>query len=100
MARRKKQTYAQQVAGMATIGMPAPVRSVATSRTGAWLLMLLVPVLVATGVLSISWAGGLPQFSFNRQRAEQVGQQVRQEMSVEAVRAAERLREYDQSRRR
>ncbi|MFM1996573.1 MAG: hypothetical protein RLZZ111_960 [Planctomycetota bacterium] len=95
MARRKsrKETYAQKVVGIAAMGMPAPVQTVAKSRWGSRLLLILVPILIATGVLTVSWNGGLPSFSVNQQRAAAVGAEVKQE----ALKAAERVRQYGES---
>jgi hypothetical protein len=89
MASRKssKKSVTQQAIGLATMGMPAPVQQVATSRWGSRLLLLLVPILLATGVLSIRWVNGLPSFSFNADRAAVVGQKV----ELEARRAAAQL---------
>jgi len=91
MARRgRKSSYTQKVVGLATVGMPAPVQKVATSRWGARVLIVVVPVLFATGVLTISWTGLLPSFSVNGQRAAVVGEQVK----TEAIKAAERVKQY------
>jgi len=95
MARRKshKETYAQKVVGIAAMGMPAPVQTVAKSRWGSRLLLVIVPILIATGVLTVSWNGGIPMFSVNKQRAAVVGAEVKQE----ALKAAERVRQYSES---
>ena len=95
MARRRshKETYAQKVVGMATIGLPAPAQTVAKSRWGSRLLLILIPLLVATGVITVSWTGGLPNITVNKDRAAVVGQEVRQE----AIKAAERVRQYGDS---
>ena len=95
MARRKshKETYAQKVVGIAAMGMPAPVQTVAKSRWGSRLLLVIVPILIATGVLTASWNGGIPMFSVNKQRAAVVGAEVKQE----ALKAAERVRQYSES---
>lgn len=97
MARRssKKKTYAQQVVGLATTGLPSPVQQVASSRWGSRLLLLLVPILVATGVITISFNGGLPNITVNKERAAAVGRQVEQE----AMRAAETIRQDNNWRR-
>ena len=94
MAKKKKsqKSMAQQVMGVATMGMPAPVQQVASSKMGSRLLLLIVPVLVASGILTISWSGGLPSFSINHPRAAAVGEQVRSE----AIKAAERIRDSDE----
>ena len=89
MAKRKttKKSMTQQAIGLATIGLPAPVQQVATSRWGSRLLLILVPILLATGVLSIRWVNGMPTFSFDADRAAQVRQQV----ELQARRAAAQL---------
>jgi len=94
MAHRKsKESYAQQVVGLATSGLPAPVQKMAKSKLGSKLLLLLVPILIASGVISISWSGGLPSISVNQQRAAVVGEKVKDE----ALRAAERVKQYGDS---
>lgn len=97
MASRKKgskgKSYTQRLAQVATMGMPAPVQQVATSRLGSRLLLILVPILIATGVISVSFSGGLPSVTFNRDRAEAVGR----ELSTEALRAADRIRQSNDS---
>ena len=91
MARRgRKSSYTQKMVGLATVGMPAPVQKVATSRWGSRLLIVAVPVLIGTGVLTVSWTGLLPSFSINGQRASVVGEQVK----TEAIKAAERVKQY------
>jgi hypothetical protein len=87
-------TYTQQIAGLATMGMPAPVQKVATSKWGSKLLLLLVPILIATGVITVSFNGGLPSISFNKDRAAAVGQQV----TDQAIKAAEAIRQQDMRR--
>ena len=48
-----KQNSAQKILGLATYGMPAPVRQVVTSRWIATLIVIVVPILVVSGILSI-----------------------------------------------
>jgi hypothetical protein len=95
MARKRstKETYSQKLVGLATVGLPSPVQSVAKSRWGSRILLLLIPALIATGVISISWSGGLPSVTVNKDRAAVVGQEVRQE----AIKAAERVKQYGDS---
>jgi hypothetical protein len=94
MARRRssKETYAQKVVELATstLPLPTPVKTVAKSRWGARLLLVLVPILIASGVVTISWTGGLPNITVNKDRAVVVGQEVQQE----AIKAAERVQQY------
>ena len=96
MARRKsnKKTYSQQVAGLATMGMPSPVQKVASSKWGSRLLLLLVPILLATGVITISFNGGMPSVFVNKERAAVVGQELKQN----AMRAAETVHQEENNR--
>ena len=93
---RSKQTFAQQLLGIVTYGMPAPVRQIVTSRWVSTLIIIVVPALVLTGIVTISWTGGRPNFTVNKQRAEQVEREVEQQ----ATRAAQELRSLQDARRR
>ncbi len=89
MARRSKRkpTLSQCLVGVATAGMPPPVRSILGSRLGSLLLMIALPILVITGVVSIQWNSGVPKVSIDRQRAK--------EIEVKAVDSLQKLREQD-----
>ena len=97
MGRRhsRKETYSQKVVGLATstLPLPTPVQKVAKSRWGSRLLIVLVPLLIATGVITVSWTGGLPSITFNKDRARVVGEEVK----FEAIKAAERVKQYGDS---
>jgi hypothetical protein len=56
------------------------------------LFMVAAPFLLATGVISVTWSNGLPSISFNRDRAVVVGQQLEQQVEVEAWRATQQMR--------
>ena len=88
-----KTSVTQQIAGMATMGMPAPVQKVASSKWGSKLLLIAVPVLIASGIITVSFTGGMPTVNVNRDRAAAVGR----DLSVEAYKAAERVRDYRES---
>lgn len=89
--KKSKKSASQQLMGVATMGLPAPVQNVATSKWGSKILMLLLPALVASGVLTVSFAGGKPSVSIDQQRAEVVGEELR----ADAIRAAERVRQQE-----
>lgn len=97
MARKKssKKTLSQQVVGLAAVGLPAPARDVVASRWGSRLVIVIIPILIASGVVSVCWVNGMPQISLNKDRAAEVGREVQQE----AFRAAEGLRDTVQDRR-
>lgn len=73
---KRKPSLSQNLVGVATVGMPPPVRSVLGSRLGALLLMILLPILVITGVVSIQWSNGRPKVSIDRERAKEVRTQA------------------------
>lgn len=92
MAKKKKKTYAQQAVGLATMGLPAPVQGILTSRLGATLAIVAVPILIGLGVLSVNWVNGMPQFSVNRERAVEVGREV----EARAMKAAQLIDQQQQ----
>lgn len=90
---KSKTSMSQQIVGIATMGMPAPVQKVASSKWGSKILLLLVPILVASGIITISFTGGMPTVNVNHERAAAVGRDLRNE----AMKAAEQIRTYDES---
>lgn len=72
MARSKKKSTSQKIVGVATTGMPSPVRKLLSGKLIAALIVLIVPLLFATGVLSVEWQNGRPKFSLNRERASEL----------------------------
>ncbi|MFM7075274.1 MAG: hypothetical protein ACKO3G_04315 [Planctomycetaceae bacterium] len=94
MAKRKK-TVAQRAVGLAAPVMPAPVAKVVGTRWGARLFLLLLPFLLATGIITISWTNGLPMVSFDWARALVVGRRVGEDVGQKALDAAQDLRGQD-----
>ena len=56
--------------------MPQPVKKLLGGRHVALLIVVCVPILFATGILSIRWENGRPQISINRQKAAEVKQEA------------------------
>lgn len=73
---RKKKSISQNVVDVATTGMPQPVKKILGGRLIALLIVVCVPILFATGILSVRWENGRPKFSVNRQRAAEVKQEA------------------------
>ncbi len=92
----KKKTVAQRAVALASPVLPAPIANVVGTRWGSRLFLLLVPFLLATGVLTISWNNGIPSVNFDRARAMIVGQHVGQRVESEALRAAEEFKNQQQ----
>ncbi len=95
MASRKKkskQNAVQMVAGVATMGMPAPVQKVASSKLGSLLLLAAAVVALATGAITISFNGGLPSVTVNQARTQEIRQQVETQARMAVGRIAEERR--------
>ena len=72
MARSRRKSLSQRVVGVATSGMPRPVRRLLGTRIVALLIILSIPVLLATGIVTVQWKEGRPKLSMDRQRAAEV----------------------------
>ena len=82
MAKSRKKTLSQKVVGAATIGMPAPAKKVLASRIGALLIIVAIPVLIGSGIVSVKWENGRPKVSINRERAAAVKQEAAQRIEA------------------
>jgi len=80
MARRRKMTLSQRVVSAGTVALPGPVRSVATNRRVASLIVICLPILLAMGVVSLDWENGFPSFSFNHDRAAEVKREATEKL--------------------
>jgi hypothetical protein len=82
MARKRKRrpTISQALIGVVTTGMPQPVRSVLGNRLVSTLVMIVAPILLVTGVISIQWDGTLPRVSVDQQRAQQIRAQAKESL--------------------
>ena len=89
MSRRKRKTVPQRIVGVATAGLPAPIQKRLSSRWGSLLVVILFPVLVAIGVLQISWNGWMPTVSVNRERASEVRQEIRHKLEDRTAHAVD-----------
>jgi len=91
--RRKKVSTSQRIASLATIGMPQPLRTVFGTRMGSFLLVLLLPALLITGVLTVEWEGGRPRFRFHRERAQEIRKEIHDEIGQEVADKLPQLKE-------
>jgi len=71
---RKRKTGSQHIVGVATWGLPWPIRWILASRWGARLTLFLVLLAMATGAVSLDWSGGWPRLSIDSERAAEVRQ--------------------------
>jgi hypothetical protein len=90
MAKRKtKKTAAQQLVGTAAIGLPTPVRSAIGTRWGARLAVVIAIALLASGIATVDWTGGSPHLKIDRERAQEVRHELRDEVEHIADRQAD-----------
>jgi hypothetical protein len=78
--RKVDQTLPQKIVSVVTVAMPAPLQKVLSNRIVAFLFVLLVPLLMATGLATITWENGVPKFSINKEKAEKA-----KEMTVQKI---------------
>jgi hypothetical protein len=90
--KKSKQNAVQMVAGVATMGMPAPVQKVASSKIGSLLLLGAAVVAAATGAITISFKGGLPSVTVNEVRTQEIRQHVEAQARMAVGRIAEERR--------
>lgn len=76
MAKSRKKTLSQKVVNTATIGMPKPAKKFLGSRIVALLIVVSIPVLIGTGMVTIQWENGRPKLSINRERTAEVREEV------------------------
>ena len=90
--KKSQQNAVQMVAGVATMGMPAPVQQVAASKVGSLLLLAGAVIAAATGAITISFQGGMPSVTVNEARAQEIKQRVEAEARMAVGRIAEERR--------
>lgn len=83
MARSRKKTTTQRLLTAATAGLPAPVQQIAGSRWGAPLILLLLGGgILGSGIVKVQWSDGRPSVAIDRQRADEVKQELKQRVTA------------------
>lgn len=80
MAKSRKKTLSQQVVNTAMIGMPQPAKKFLGSRIISLFIVILIPVLIGTGMVTIRWENGRPRFSVNRERTAEARQEATEKL--------------------
>ena len=70
----RKVSPSQLVVGFASSGLPWPLRWILGTRFVSRIVFFLIPVLIVIGVLTLDWSNGWPKFSYNRERARDIGE--------------------------
>ena len=86
--KKKKTSTLQTAAALATMGMPAPVQKLASSKLGSIAMIVGGLVLIATGAITISFQGGMPSVKVNEARAQELKQEVQTRARIAAERVA------------
>lgn len=94
--RRKRKTLAQRIVRTVSFGLPEPVRERISGPWTSLAVLVLLPLLMALGVVQISWNGGQPAVSVNRERASEVRQELRQELEAFEERTAQAVDHWKQ----
>lgn len=77
--RRRKRSSTQRIAGLVALGLPAPMQRVADTRLGSLMLLIFIPAMVISGVLSFDWKSGT--VNFNREKAAEFKQKAANEIT-------------------
>ena len=75
MASSKKKKHSksmsQKVISAGTSGLPSPIRSFLSGRIVASLIVVCLPLLFISGIVSVDFQNGRPHLSFNRDKAKE-----------------------------
>lgn len=79
--RRRKRTSTQRIAGLVAIGLPAPMQRVADTRLGSLMMLIFIPAMIISGVLTVDWKNGTPSLNLNRNKAQELKQKATKELN-------------------
>ncbi len=80
MSRSTKKSLSQTVVAAGTTGMPSPVRKILGTRMVATLVVIAVPLLLASGLVKVNFDNGIPRFTINQPRAAEVKKDVAEKL--------------------
>lgn len=79
--RRRKRSSTQRIAGLVALGLPAPMQRVADSRLGSLMMLIFIPAMIISGVLTVDWKNGTPSLNLNRNKAQELKQKAANEIT-------------------
>ena len=68
--RRKRKSSTQRIASLVALGLPAPVQRVADTKLGSLLMLIFIPAMIISGVLTVDWENGHPKINIDRIKAK------------------------------
>lgn len=68
--RRKRKSSTQRIASLVALGLPAPVQRVADTKLGSLLMLIFIPAMIISGVLTVDWENGHPKINIDRMKAK------------------------------
>jgi hypothetical protein len=80
-SRRRKTTSTQRIAGLVALGLPAPMQRVADTRLGSLMMLIFIPAMIISGVLTVDWNNGRPTLNLDRNKAQQIKQKAESELT-------------------
>ncbi len=79
--RRRKRSSTQRIAGLVALGLPAPMQRVADTRLGSLMMLIFIPAMIISGVLTVDWKNGTPSLNLNRNKAQELKQKATDELT-------------------
>jgi hypothetical protein len=79
--RRRKRSSTQRIAGLVALGLPAPMQRVADTRLGSLMMLIFIPAMIISGVLTVDWKNGTPSLNLNRNKAQELKQKATNELT-------------------
>lgn len=71
-SRRRRRSSSQRIAGLVALGLPAPMQRVADTRLGSLMMLIFIPAMIISGVLTIDWKNGTPSINIDRAKAKEL----------------------------
>lgn len=79
--RRKRKSSTQRIASLVALGLPAPVQRVADTKLGSLLMLIFIPAMIISGVLTVDWENGHPKINIDRLKAKAIKDKATSELT-------------------
>ncbi len=96
--RSYRRSTSQRAVSLFASVLPAPLQRIAETQFGSTVLMLGIPALILAGILQLEWNGGFPQLKIDRDRAQEIRNAAREEISrIGSPETAETIQRIERS---
>lgn len=79
--RRKRKSSTQRIASLVALGLPAPVQRVADTKLGSLMMLIFIPAMIISGVLTVDWENGHPKINIDRLKAKALKDKAASELT-------------------